>query len=564
MKMAKPDRSDSEALRQAGLCIQRGEWLSAEGMLRYLLEGNPGHAEALRLLAELCFAQGRASEALDAYDEISRSQPHDAETSYNRGVVLSALGRHEDALASFDKALARNPRDVAALINRGNALHSLGRFADALAAFDAVLKLAPGNADARYNRGNALFAMGRYEDSITDFDAAVALRPTQVEALLNRGIALSAMGRHAEALESYRRALVVDPNRPDAHYASGNALRALERDAEAVASYDAALALQPQHADAHWNRAWALLALGDYERGWPEHEWRAKSPGWLAPPPRTSAPLWLGEPQCAERRLLVLSEQGTGDTVQYLRYVPLLAACGVKVMIELPRALERLCAPFRKHATLVFDDEPLPRHDLYCPIASLPLAFGTRVETIPAQIPYIEADPELAAHWRETIAPAAGTLRAGLVWAGNPKQGSEARRGIGLAHCLPLLAVPGVHWYSLQVGERASDLARLAPSGAVDLSPKLTDFAETAAAIANLDLVITTDTAVAHLAGALGKPVWVLLMFAADWRWLRGREDSPWYPTAHLFRQESPGDWGGVIERVRVRLAAAALRPVNP
>jgi hypothetical protein len=227
-------------------------------------------------------------------------------------------------------------------------------------------------------------------------------------------------------------------------------------------------------------------------------------------------------------------------------------------MIELPRALERLCAPFRKHATLVFEDEPLPRHDLYCPIASLPLAFGTRLETVPAQIPYLEADPGLVARWRETIAPTPGAMHAGLVWAGNPKQGSEARRGIGLAHCLPLLQVPNVRWFSLQVGERASDLARLAPSSAVDLSGKLTDFAETAAAIANLDLVVTTDTAIAHLAGALGKPVWILLMFAADWRWLRGREASPWYPTARLFRQKSPGDWGGVIDRAKSELMRLA------
>jgi tetratricopeptide (TPR) repeat protein len=558
MKMAKRDRSESEALRQASRCIQRGEWLSAEGMLRYLLEGNPGHAEALRLLAELCFAQGRAGEALEAYDEISRSAPDDAETSYNRGVVLSALGRHEEALASFDQTLARSPRDVAALINRGNALHSLRRFADALAAFDAVLDLAPRNADARYNRGNALLALGRYEEAVASFDAAIALRPNQPEMMLNRGIALAALDRQLEALDMYRAVLAIDPRRAEAHYNSGNALHALERDVEAVASYDAALALQPQHADAHWNLAWALLALGDYERGWQEHEWRSKSERWLAPPPRTSAPLWLGSAECADRRLLVLSEQGTGDTVQYLRYVPLLAAYGAKVMIELPRSLARFCAPFRKHATLVFDDEALPRHDLYCPIASLPLAFGTRVETIPAQIPYIEADPELVARWRETIEPARGTLRAGLVWAGNPKQGSEARRGIGLAHCLPLLTVPGVRWYSLQVGERASDLSRLAPSGAVDLSPQLTDFAETAAAIANLDLVITTDTAVAHIAGAMGKPVWILLKFAADWRWLRGRDDSPWYPSARLFRQKAPGDWAELIERVKAELVEAA------
>ena len=556
--VAKPARANAEALRQATLCIQRGEWLSAEGIVRFVLEEHPNHAEALRLLAELCFAQGRPAEALDAYDAVLSAAPLDGESAYNRGVVLSALGRHEDALASFDAALKRRPRDIAALINRGNALHAMRRFADALACFDAALGIAPDNADVLYNRGNALMALGRHGEAVAAFDIALALRPDQPEVLLNRGIALAALGRHDEAFEAYAAVLAIDPRRAEARYNQGNALRALERDAEALASYDAALALQPQHADAHWNRAWALLALGDYERGWLEHEWRSKSARWIAPRPRTSAPLWLGEPECAGHRLLVLSEQGTGDTVQYLRYVPLLAACGAKVMLELPRALERLCAPLRKHATLVFEDEPLPRHDLYCPIASLPLAFGTRLDTIPAQVPYLEADSVLADRWRDTIAPAPGMLRAGLVWAGNPKQGSETRRGIGLAQCLPLFQVPEVRWYSLQVGERAADLARLAPSAAINLAPGLTDFAETAAAIANLDLVITTDTAVAHIAGALGKPVWILLMFAADWRWLRGRDDSPWYPSARLFRQRWPGDWSGAIDRVKAGLLQLA------
>ena len=474
---------------------------------------------------------------------------------YNRGVVLDRLGRHADAVASFDQALALQPRDVAALVNRGNAQHALRSFAEALGSFDRALAIAPRNVEARYNRGNALLAMDRHEEALASFDEAIAHRPDHAEALLNRGLALAALGRHAEALESYRRLLVIDPRRVEAHYNCGNALRALERDADAIACYDAALALQPDHPDAHWNRAWALLALGDYERGWPEHEWRSKSPRWLAPPPRSAAPRWLGESDCRDRTLLILSEQGTGDTVQYLRYVPLLAARGARIVLELAAFARAPMRALQKWAALAFDDEPLPPHDLHCPIASLPLAFRTTVETIPAQLPYLDADPGLVAQWRETLAAGDGGLRAGLVWAGNPKQGSEPRRGIGLEPCLPLFEVAGVRWHSLQVGERALDLARFAPGATLDLSERLTDFAETAAVIANLDLVVTTDTAVAHIAGAMGKPVWVLLMFAADWRWLRGRDNSPWYPSARLFRQQSPGDWRGVIVRVKQALA---------
>ena len=554
MTMPARDRSSAEALRQAALCLQRGEWLNAEGICRYVLEASPGHAEALELLAEACFAQGRLAEALNAYDQALQSKPRDAGTLYNRGVVLDRLGRHADAVASFDRALAVRPRDVAALVNRGNALHALQRFAEALDSFDRALATAPRSVEARYNRGNALLAMGRHEEALASFDGAIAHRPDHADALLNRGLALAALGRHAEAIESYRRLLVIDPRRVEAHYNCGNAFRALERDAEAIACYDAALALQPEHPDAHWNRAWALLALGDYERGWVEHEWRSKSPRWLAPPPRSAAPRWLGESDCRDRTLLILSEQGTGDTVQYLRYVPLLAARGARVVLELPRSLERLCVHYGKWAALAFDDEPLPAHEMHCPIASLPLAFRTAVETIPAQVPYLHADPALVAQWRETLASTDDGLRVGLVWAGNPKQGSERRRGIGLEPCLPLFEVAGVRWHSLQVGERASELARLAPGAALDLSERLDDFAETAAVIANLDLVVTTDTAVAHIAGAMGKPVWILLMFAADWRWLRGRDDSPWYPSARLFRQQSPGDWRGVIYRVKSEL----------
>jgi tetratricopeptide (TPR) repeat protein len=553
--MPRRDRSSVEAMRKAVLCYRQGEWLSAEGIVRYVLETSPDHAEALQLLAELCFAQGRLPEALDGYDRVLRLRPRDAECLYNRGVVLNALGRHEDAICSFEAALASRPRDAAALLNRGNALQSLGRFDDALRSFDDAIAVDARNADAHFNRANALLAMARNHEALASFDRAIALQPNHANALLNQGNALAALGRHAEAIESYRRLLAFESNHAEAHYNCGNALRALERDEDAVASYDQALALKPEHADAHWNRAWALLSLGDYERGWPEHEWRWKSPRWLVQPPRSTAPRWLGESDAAGHTLLVLSEQGIGDTLQFLRYVPLLALRGARVLLELPRSLEQLCAPYRKWAELIFEDEPVPPHELRCPMASLPLAFRTTLQTMPAQLPYLEADPTLAAAWKAMLAPTSGALRVGLVWAGNPKQGSESRRGIGLAPCLPLFEVPGIEWVSLQVGERAADLARLAPGAATDLSAELTDFAETAAVIANLDLVLSTDTAVAHLAGAMGKPVWILLMFAADWRWLRGRDDSPWYPSARLFRQANPGDWSGVIGRVKAELA---------
>jgi len=553
--MPKRDRSTAEAMRQAALCYRRGEWLSAEGICRYVLETNSGHAEALHLLAELCFAQGRMTEALDGYDRVLQLRPQDADTLYNRGVVLSALGRHGEAIQSFDAALALRAGDAAALMNRGNALQALGRHAEAVQDFDRVLGIEPTNAGAHYNRGNALHAMQSNSAALASYDRALTIQSDHVGALLNRGRVLAALGRHAEAIEGCEQALRHDAGNAEAHYNRGNALRALERDAEAVASYDQALALKPEHAEAHWNRAWALLSLGDYERGWPEHEWRWKSARWLAPPPRSAAPRWLGDSDPAQKPLFLQAEQGIGDTLMFLRYVPLLAARGARLLLELHRPLERLCAPFGKWAELVHEDGPVPAHDLQCPMASLPLAFRTTLATVAHAVPYLAAEPALVAAWTARFGSHPRALRVGLAWAGNPRQGSEPRRGIGLAPCLPLFEVPGVTWVSLQVGERAAELARFAPGAAADLSAELTDFAETAAAIANLDLVISTDTAVAHLAGAMGRPVWILLMFAADWRWLRGRDDSPWYPSARLFRQSRPGDWEGVIGRVKAELA---------
>jgi Tfp pilus assembly protein PilF len=519
--MATRDRSLAEVMRQAVLACRRGEWLSAEGMCRYVLDASPHHPQAQELLAELCFLQGRLNDALEGYERVLARRPHDPGTLYNHGVVQSALGRHEAALASFEAALAQRPRDAAALIFRGN----------------------------------SLAALGRPDEALASYDRALALEPSHPDALAHRGAALAALGRHEQAIQSYERALRLDPRRADAHYNRGNALRALERDAEALAAYDAALALEPGHADAHWNRAWALLALGDYERGLPEYEWRWKSTQWASPPQRSGAPRWLGDSDPAGRTILVLSEQGIGDTLQFVRYVPLLAARGARVVLELPRSLARLCAPYRERAQIVLEDEPVPAHDLQCPMASLPLAMRTALDGVPAGAPYLGADPELAAAWARRLGPRTRSRRVGLVWAGNPRQRSEPRRGVGLAACLPLLGVPGIEWVSLQVGARAADLAELPGHGIADLSAQLTDFAETAAAIANLDLVISSDTAVAHLAGAMGKPVWILLMFAADWRWLRGRADSPWYPSARLFRQSAPGDWEGVIARVQAALS---------
>lgn len=557
-----PKRRDpalAAALRQAAECVAQRQWSAAEGICRFVLEQQPQDFDGLCLLAEACFAQSRSDEALRCYDSAVGMRPRDPLLRYNRATVLASQRRFADALAEYDAALAAGQRDAATHINRGNMLQALGRHDAALRGFERALALAPTDAGAHYNRANALRLLARHEEALAAYDRALALDGRFVAALLNRGIALAALGRHEEAVASYDRALALDAQCADAHFNRGNALRALAQDEAALASYDRALAIRPEHPDGHWNRAWALLALGDYERGLAEHEWRWQSTEALLPPQRSAAPRWLGDSDPSGRTVLLVSEQGIGDTLQFLRYVPLLAQRGANILLELPRSLARLCEQYRNRARILVEDEPVPPHELQCSMASLPLAFGTTLQTIPPA-PYLEADAALTERWRARLGARSAALRAGLVWAGNPRQKSEPRRGIGLEPCRPLFEVPGLQWFSLQVGERAADLEQLQQGTIADLSGALGDFADTAAVIANLDLVISTDTAAAHLAGALGRPVWVLLMFAPDWRWLRGRSDSPWYPSARLFRQPRPGDWAGVIEQVRHELAQMAAQ----
>lgn len=511
-------------MRQAQDAWRAGQALSAEGICTFVLEQERTHAGALALLAEICFTQGRAEEALAHLDARLAADAGDVAALVNRGSVLDALGRRAEAFAAYERAIALDGRDVAAHFNRANLLQALERHGEALAGYDAALALQPAHADAWINRAHALRALGRFE----------------------------------AALQSCERALAIAPRRADAHYNHGNVLRALERDREALAAYERAIELQPAHVDAHWNRAWALLALGDCARGWPEFEWRWKTAEAAQEPQRFAQPQWRGEPEVAGKSLLVHTEQGIGDSIHFARYLPLAAARFSRVVCEVQPSLRRLFAQFAAHAHIVSVGEAPPACDLRCPLLSLPLAFGTALDSIPAA-PYLQADAALAQDWaqREPRLRAPG-LKVGLVWAGNARQKSEPRRGIGLAPCAPLFDIRGVRWFSLQVGERAADLRGQAPDSMIDLSPGLEDFADTAAVMSQLDLVISTDTAAAHLAGALGRPVWMLLMHAPDWRWLRGRDDSPWYPSARLFRQARPGDWDGVIARVGAALARRA------
>ena len=499
-------------------------------------------------------ALGRHDEALASYDATIALQPDFADAHNHRGIVLRALHRIDDAIASHDRAIALRPDFADAFYQKGITLLLVRRHADAVASFDQTISLKPDFADALNNRGGALLVLQRPEDALADFDRAIVLNPQSFEAHGNRGSALRELGRPDDALASFNIALTLAPNHATGQFNRGNTLAALGRHHDAIASYNAAIAQQPHHALAQFRKACSLLSLGRFRDGWRQFEWRKRIEPSLSDLPLRQ-PVWLGNEPLAGRTLLVRAEGGFGDVIQFCRYLPLLAT-DAHIVLGVHPPLLRLLRSLRAPLTLVGPSDTLPPFDLHCPMLSLPLACDTTLATIPAELPYLRGDPSDAEPWRRRLNDLPG-LRIGLCWAGGPTpalpvfqhsdRGMDRRRSITLARYAPLFAVPGVSVVSLQKGEAAAQT----PGRAIhDWTAELTDFADTAALIEALDLVITVDTAVAHLAGALGKPVWILNRFDACWRWLTERTDSPWYPTARLFRQPAPGDWDSVIAEV--------------
>jgi tetratricopeptide (TPR) repeat protein len=455
-----------------------------------------------------------------------------------------------------DRALARDRDPAVTRDLRGLALVNAGRLDAALACFEESIAQRPDDAGAWFNRGAVLVRMKRADEALACFERAIALRPAGAHAHAARGVLLEKRGQLVEALAACDRAIALQPDFADAHCNRGLVLRAMGRTGVAVAAYARAIALDPRHGQARYNRALALLALGRFEEGWQAHESRWQRPG--APPPRVTArPRWTGAEPLEGRRLLLVGEQGIGDQIMFLRFAPLLAARGATVIAEIDPALARLCEGLDGVARAVATSAPLgdAAFDLHCPLMSLPAVLGTRLATIPAMVPYLRVPASAIAAWSDL--PLGGaTPRIGVAWSGNPAHANDRNRSLALARLATLFDARAT-WVSLQCDVRPEDratldsLPQLAHAGA-----RLTDFADTAALCASCDLVIAVDTSVAHLAGALGRPVWILLPFAADWRWLSDRTDSPWYPTARLYRQERPGDWDGVLARVAGDLAA--------
>ncbi len=476
------------------------------------VEKRPPGAAAIAALSQqglMLLQQGQFAQGAELLQQSLAQNARQPEVSYNLGYALQQMGRQTEALAAYTQAVTLMPEDLDAVMSRGRVLANLRRYTEAAADFVKATRLVPQNPDAWNNLGNVLLDLEREADAVAAYDKALALRPNFAQVLFNKG----------------------------------KALGALERYSEAAACYENALALNPDYEEAKWHLSWVKLVQGDFAQGWPlfEARWTVPSLGNQRRYPQILQ--WLGQETVAGKSILLYAEQGLGDTLQFCRYVPVLQGLGAKVSLAVQASLVSLLADQWPGVTVAESFADASGFDLAIPLMSLPLALGTTLESIPAAVPYIRV--------RDAAEPVVSDRpRVGLVWSGSAGHKNDKSRSMALPTLAPLFDLP-VDWVCLQPELREADHAWLAAQPSVALSqPALTDFAETARVIAGLDWVVTVDTAVAHLAGALGKEVWLLLPTGPDYRWLLERADSPWYPTARLFRQSARGDWAGVVGRL--------------
>lgn len=535
----------------------------------------PNYAEAHYYLGLALLSKRAPERALASLGRAVVLRPNDADYHFNRALALQQLQRLEEALASYRRTLSLRPGFAEAHYNVGAVQLQLQRYEEALASFEHTVKLAPDYADGHNKRALMLLQLRRFPEAVAGFDRALQLNPQCVEAHSNRGVTLLRMSRFKEAEGSYQQALALDPECANVHLNMGVLCYDRNQPLAAIVHYTRAIAFKPDFSTAYLNRAHAYLLAGDFTPGWADFEWRWKvAEGPLASDTRFRGhSLWLGDEPIAGRTILLHAEQGLGDTLQFCRYVQQVVDRGARVLLEVPDSLVTLMGCLQGVDRVLSAGEPLPAYDLHCPLMSLPLAFETTLATIPATVPYLACDAEKVRAWGARLGER-HTLRVGLVWSGGTRPGQpecwtiNAQRNVPLA-LLASLRHEEIEFFSLQKGETAQ--AEWVALGGTewngpqlrDFTHLLPDFSETAALIENLDLVISVDTSTAHLAGALGKPVWILNRFNTCWRWLLDRSDSPWYPNLRIYRQTNPGDWDGVVRRVQRDLLALLRHDVQ-
>lgn len=494
--------------------------------------------------------------ALSSYQRVIELRPDLAEGHYNHGVVLELLNQPQAALASYDRALEVNPAFEQALFNRAGVLMVLKQPTAALETYDRLIAVNANHADAHLNRAGTRMQLKKSEDALEDFERVATLRPS-AQAHLNRGIALQDLGRREEAMQAYEQALGLQPDYAEVYSQRAFTHSTGARYEEALQDYTRAIELKPDFAQAHTNRALVQLVLGDYAQGWLNYEWRWMNKELQKTQRRDfREPLWLGREPIAGKRLLIHSEQGLGDTLQFCRFAKSIADLGATVYLEAQPALVGLLRSLDGVARVIAEDQPLPEFDYHCPTMSLPVALKTTLDTVPGS-GYLHAEPAKVAYWRERLGERRRP-RIGLAWSGNPTQSNDRNRSFRLAQWIDQLPRE-LDYFCLQKDIRPEDQPTLAANpGITLLTEAVSNFDDSAALCECLDVVISICTSIVHLSGSLGRPTWVLLPFDADWRWGRGAGPSPWYPSTRIYRQESVGDWDGVFTRVGADLRKMA------
>jgi tetratricopeptide (TPR) repeat protein len=534
---------------------QARNWSAAEKCHRQMLALTPDDPAMHYNLAVVLMAQKRSAAAIECYRRALELRPDFYEAIYNLGVVLAENGEHEAALECYRRVTALQPRFFGGHNNLFQILRERGRFEEALASCHQALQWCPETLEAWVNLGQILGKLDRWKEAAEALRRALPIQPDDARTLNLLGVAEANQDRTAEAVALFQEALRCKPNYPEAQFNLGNCLRDQGKPAEAIGAYEAALALRPDYAEPHFNRCLLRLLSGDYERGWPEWHWRWRCADTPARPFRR--PFWDGA-DLKGRTILLHDDQGLGDFIQLIRFAPLVKQRGGVVLVECPPGLTRLLQSAEGIDVLIPGGDPLPDFAVHAGLFTLPGILGTTLDTIPVKMPYLTADPVDSELWRRRwVRP--GEFRVGIVWQGNPTYRKDRHRSASLSFFAPLARVPGVRLFSLQKGPKAAEIGSV-DFPVTDLGSGFADFADTAAAVTNLDLVIGTCTSVIHCAGALAVPTWVALGSAAvnDWRWLLERDDSPWYPSVRLFRQRQPGAWHDVFERITNELGVVA------
>ena len=538
--------NNSRTLRLLGIALyQSQQFLDSLELLDKAILINPEFMDAHYNRGVVLRDMKRFEEALESFDKAILINPKFMDAHSNRGVVLRDMKRYDEALESYDRAILINPELASSYYNRGNTLRDMKRFEEALESFDKAILINPEFMDAHSNRGVVLGDMKRYDEALESFDKAILIYSEFVDAYSNRGVVLRDMKRYNEALESYDRAILINPEYVDAHSNRGNALKDTKRYEEALESYDRAILINPEFADAKHNKSFILLEKGELYEGFKLYEYR-----WARQKiPRVfNQPLWLGGKSIEGKTILIHSEQGLGDTIQFCRYLEMVSALGAKVIFEVEPVLFPLLKQLNGVDEFIQKGESLPEFDYHCPLLSLPLAFKTSLETIPCHNTYLKADIDKRKIWEKRLGNDS-TSKIGLVWSGSLGHKNDHNRSISLEKLLPYL--PERYQYiCLQKELRDSDRQALETSSIKFFGEQLNDFSDTAALCDLMDMVISVDTSIAHLSGALGKPTTVLLPFISDWRWLLDRDDSPWYPSMHLLRQEKDSDWDSCLSQL--------------